>query len=77
MKQSTDPLTLDMLIEQLNKLRETISGNTEVLIPESVGLKRPLANAVWLNVVPSDDATYRVSEDYSERKETQLAIVIN
>lgn len=77
MKQPTDPLTLDMLIEQLNKLRQTISGNTEVLIPEAEGLERPLANAVWLNVIPSDDTTYRVSEDYSRRKETQLAIVIN
>ena len=77
MKQPTDPLTLDMLIEQLNKLRETISGNTEVLIPEAGGLERPLANAVWLKVVPSEDAIYRVSEDFSERKESQLAVVIN
>jgi hypothetical protein len=77
MKQPTDPLTLDMLIEQLVKLREDMSGDTEILIPDSPDLKRPLANAAWLNVVASATGSYRVSQDHARRKETQLAIVIN
>ena len=77
MKLPTEPLTLDMLIEQLSKLREDMSGDTEILIPDAPGLKRPVANAAWLDVIPSGIGTYVVPETIAKRDEKQLAIVIN
>jgi hypothetical protein len=77
-KQPSDPLTLDMLIDQLRRLREQMRGDTEVLIPEATALRRPVTmNAVWIDVVHRGNGAYEVPKRPAHPYEQQLAIIIH